>query len=295
MLEPLVIDDLDPALAGVPDACASVLRRAGAIVREAVLEFSTRRGWPIIVHSAFSTWARELMGRDSRRWIVLDPLVPIGSAEAGYSHLRVTREVRETTTVANAAKLSVSPVDLSGLNAGRGEIGLLDDAAGSGRTLIEIARLLAQRGLTVDRVALCAASSVARRNVEHSISRSSWKSFVEGDWLVAHMRDGCPFFPRSGRAIQPNAGAPSAVRAAVADIPGHPWQALASIRAVRDAIQEAQTVVVGDLERRLGRVACVADLSLLGTATAAVRDWAQIQPSTPLAELVFGAALARRA
>jgi hypothetical protein len=181
--------------------------------------------------------------------------------------LRLTRQFDNSETiVVRKYSAHATSIDLSDLSA---VVGLLDDVAASGSTLIRVAGLAGGAGCSVARVMLCAGSHEARNRFQATARSSKWSQLVNGDWQVVHLRDGCPHLAYSARPTDQDPitgvnGATVEVRVPSYSVLGNHWQVLCMDRCVRDAVTDVRSAVVRELSNVLGRAACILDLSLLG-------------------------------
>lgn len=263
----MIIDDVEASLATMTPLGRNVVGQAAKTVRQAVVAHANRRGWPVVGYESYVAWACIAMRPEDRTWLVLDPLFPVQDLGIRARRLRLTRQFdsSDTIVVRKYAPHTVS-IDVSGLSA---EIGLMDDAAASGTTLIHVARMAGDSGSVVAQVLLCAGSREAQDRFRKENRSASWSQFVGGDWQVIHLRDGCANLAYSARPIdhKPIVGVDGVaveLRVASYGVFGNHWQVLYMDRGVREAVTAGRLEVVRALSAALGRQACVRDLSLLG-------------------------------
>jgi hypothetical protein len=272
MSEPncLIIDDVDAALATMSDLGRSVVKAGADAVRNAVRAFAARRGWMIVSHSAYVTWALDAMNKDLRPWITLDPLFPIG--RDGLTRLRLSREFDTSSSILTKGFVHVTDRPFAGQS--RSAFGVVDDAAASGRTLRFVSRLLSDEKSTLARVLVCASTREAREGLRASTPGLQWAEYIHGDWRICHLRDGCPHLPFSGRPTGTIPGdlnsRPIEARVIPTQVAGNLWQVLALDAGVRSAIKDARAQVVQNLSHIAGEPARVRHLHQLGEAVPAL-------------------------
>src|SRR5665213_764720 len=88
----LIIDDVDPSLAQMTQLGRDIVGAPTAAIRRAVLEFANRRGWSVFEHGAFAEWASEIVTREKRPWLMLDPLLPLADFGDTIRRVRLTRK-----------------------------------------------------------------------------------------------------------------------------------------------------------------------------------------------------------
>jgi hypothetical protein len=260
----LLIDDLAPCLRRLSELGQSIVGPPAQQVREMVLAFCQRRGWNVVGHDDFRRWSSELVRSDSRRWLILDPLLSAGEFGERALEFRISRQVDSQRASQRRRPNPLERIpDL-------GEIGIVDDGASTGRTLGHTTGLVHPHGGTLRRVVVCTATRRARESAEPWNRSVQWDVYVPGDFRIGHLRDGYPFLPFAGRPthVSPIAGVNGAdvePRVSAADLPGSNWNILAMDRGVREALRDARTHIVAELSRAVGRAALVADLGLLAT------------------------------
>lgn len=259
----LVIDDVDDSLSRLSTIGQEILRDPVEVIREAVYHYADRYSLRIVRHKSFVRFAEEYSNCHLEHWLVLDPLfVPMGNPER-FTRIRTSRQHDFSIPKVRFDRNLTEMVR-------EGRVGILDDAASSGRTLRSVITSARSIGLRVSTVLLCASSRSAYHHISTSVSISQWREFVPGDWEVMHLRDGFPFLPFAGRptghvSIEVGIGEHIDVRVSSAHSPGNPWQVIQRDRAVGLAIRQARGEVGKALSRSLGRPATVADLQLLGS------------------------------
>ena len=277
----LIIDDVEAAL-GLTTACgAEIMGVLSHQVRTAVVALAHKRSWTVVPHKSFAKWALEVTSRDDIPWLVLDPLFP---RQALIAHGRFIFASR--TRDLKGASSALRPDIFEGLT---GNVGIIDDAASTGRTLISTISELSQRGLNATRIALCASSRAAREAVLVRRPALRWEEYLRGDWEIAHLRDGCPFLPFSGRGTGDSvmsAGSLLEVRVISTALPGGLWRVMDIDRSIHDAIRAMRLSVRIELEKMLARPAVVADLQMLGGSVPVVVEGPRaLAPSTRLDDL----------
>ena len=254
-----MIDDVQRALSLMSELGRRVVTGPAENVRTAVLEYATRRQWTVIPYAAFDAWTRQLLENDAGYWWILDPLSTRAGLDGRANSVRLTRRfVGHAHAVVEANDGGeLMPAD---------KVGVVDDAASSGRTLRHAADMLARRGASLARVVVCASSRIAR----DSLGSVPWLQFVAGDWRVIHLRDGCPFLPCAGRSTDRVAadqgGRPIELRVPMSTVTGNLWQVLMLDRGIADAAQAARLAIPKRLSEALHRPACVRDVALLGAS-----------------------------
>lgn len=267
---PLIIDDVAAALTVMTDVGRAIAAAPSAIIREAVLSYAAKRGWPVIPYGAYAGWAEKMMIAIAGKWVILDPLFPIASYPRDARRFRLSRFDR-------AGRFNASGSELEEFE--RSTVAILDDAAASGSTLRYLTRLLAERRCRVNAFAVCASTRMARDAIRAGNAGVRWLEYATGDWSVTHLRDGCPYLPYTGRAVgstgiwDPHSDSVE-VRRPAHTVVGSPWHSLYVVGGIRMAIEAAQTNVVAALSAHSGREATVADLSLLGPAIPALTEQA---------------------
>jgi hypothetical protein len=265
MQECLVLDDADAALSSLTPLGRDVIGPAAAALRAAVIAFVTRRGWQVVAHGSFASWASDLVPTDPRPWLCLDPLLMAARGDGAPMQLRFSRRLDPSQGFVVSGEVPDEAHGLSGS-------GLIDDAASSGTTLSRVIDALAHVGTGVGTVALCASSRTARERL-CARYHLRWKSYLPGDWRVIHLRDGFPLLPHAGRptGLEPIGTSTRAVaqRSSVLTQPGSLWQVLAMDRVVSAAIAEAGDVALRSFGAALGRAPVVGDLPLLGDEVSA--------------------------
>jgi len=258
----LFIDDLDVARMRLSDVGQRVLRGPVERVRDAVYEQLHRQSWDVVNYRSFSQWATDKVTPNGTKWIVLDPLFDVRRQESRCVRLRTSRGLDLTLAPLRFEQPTCELL--------RGEtLGIIDDAAASGRTITATLAFAAHLGLEVNEVVVCAASGRARDCIVKHSRSLRFLQFLPGDWTVAHMRDGFPFLPFSGRPTGQRIEIgqdrpPIELRAPSSQFPGTPWWALSQNRNVRQALGESRREVYAVLSLELGRPAQFSDLTTLG-------------------------------
>jgi hypothetical protein len=271
----LVIDDVDASLSHLTELGRNVAGASAEAIRNAVLDYAVRRKWFVLQHQAYVEWAIDVIRREEHSWLVLDPLFPVAGLGERVRRVRLTRQFDNNEAIVvrhYVLSAGVEPLDMSCIS---GDVGVLDDAAASGGTLRNMARLVAQTGGRVSRVILAASSRSAHEFFRASGSVTTWTEFVRGDWQIVHLRDGCPHLPHSGRPTdQPSVhgtdGNAVEVRVPSSAVLGNLWQVLVMDAAVRNAVDIARAEIAHRLSNELGRAALVGDLSFLGASVPAL-------------------------
>jgi hypothetical protein len=257
----LIIDDASAALELATSFGRSVLEEPAERIRGAVLSLAARRGWLVAGHREFASWARDLAARSCRRWIALDPLLTGPGAPPEATHLRLSRIFGAGGERIEGGSLSLR-MDVAGA-----AVGILDDAIASGRTMRLVARSVREAGGTVAQIAAAAASPGGLRAIRAEFAGLRADLYLSGEWRTAHMRDGCPHLPYSGRSsglFARNDAGEIELRILAQHVVGSPWQVFVLDSAVRAAVLCAQATVAERLSHELGRTATIGDLPLLG-------------------------------
>jgi hypothetical protein len=265
----LVIDDVQASLSGLTELGREVAGASAEAIRNAVLDYAKRRNWFILRHQAYVEWATEIIRRREHTWLVLDPLFPVRGLGDRVRSVRLTRQFDDNQAVVVRKYVlagRAAPTDLSDIS---GDVGVIDDATASGNTLRYTSRLVAQTGGRVVHILLAASSRCARESFGTAVRDVRWVEFVSGDWQIAHLRDGCPHLPHSGRpTAQPPilgvGGVTVDVRVPSSSVVGNLWQVLYLDTTIRDAVTTARSEIARQFSAVLGRAACVRDLSMLG-------------------------------
>ena len=147
----LIIDDAHAALGRMTGLGRDVAAPAVEEIRATVLRFAERRHWIVLPYQSYAEWARLKLASNGRHWVVLDPLFERDGLEERASFIRVTRHADPTRPVL------IRQTPLEGTSNAR-EVGVLDDAVSSGRTLRTLMRALAGVGRAVSHVIVCASS-----------------------------------------------------------------------------------------------------------------------------------------
>jgi hypothetical protein len=260
---------MQASLANMTQLGRDVLSASVELIREAVLAYAARRNWFVLPHRTYVEWASEIVRGEKCTWLVLDPLFPVAGLGDHVRRIRLTRQFDSNQTIVFRRYVSTETASLMDLPRGSGDVGVVDDTAGSGRTLMRVAQMVTQKGGGVTKVLLSASSGSARNLFRASFRSATWTEFVRGDWKVIHLRDGCPHLPHSGRPTdQPLVlgvdGTTVEIRVPASAVTGNPWQVLYMDAKVRGAVTTARSQMARQLSGALGRPACVRDLCLLG-------------------------------
>lgn len=288
----LIIDDVHASLSRMTELGRHVVSASADTIRDAVLAYAARRNWFVLRHRTYVDWASEAVKRDENNWLVLDPLFPLDDLGDRVQGVRLTRRFdNNETVVVREYVLSgrSASADLSRIS---GNVGVIDDAAASGNTLKQIARLVAEAGGRIAQIRVAASARGAREALPMPARTAQWSEFVRGDWRIIHLRDGCPHLAFSGRPTDqvpvPGVdGAPVEIRVLSSAVDGNLWQVLCMDRAVRDAVAAARLDVARRFDAAMGRPACVRDVCLLGAvAPAVVKQGEIVTGDTPLMSLL---------
>jgi hypothetical protein len=260
----LIIDDIAAALAKASPVGQSILGQPAGVLRDAVCSLAARRGWLVVTHEAYSTWARNLIAKDQGNWVVLDPLFSANGAGGRVRALRFSRIFGH-----GGQGLEGPPIRLQ-LDGDSTRVAVLDDAIASGRTLRLADQIIRQEGGVTSRLATCAAAPLALQSLRRALPSAVFDTFVPGEWWTAHLRDGCPHLPFSGRPsgleVDSVVGAGRIeLRVLSRHVVGNPWQGFYLDSSIRAAAAAVARAVASELARMLGRPACIADLGLLGS------------------------------
>ena len=291
--EPLVIDDVDPSIAALSDIGRAVCEPSARAIQTAVKAFCARRGWPVLSHQRFSEWASHLIRSTNHRWIVLDPVFPMSGVEGQAASLRLSREFEGNQDIYVRRFIrgrSPTALDIGEVGSA---VGIVDDIAASGNTLCEVVGLLADAGVSVDKVALAVSSREACARLRRRIPQGRHHIQLQGEWRGMHLRDGCAFLPYAGRttaiipANAPDSDCPIEVRLSTTEVDGSLWQVLYLDHDVRRAVDAARANVPLRLQEVLGRVPSIRDLPLLGVGVPATLTAVRgVAPDDRLCDLV---------
>lgn len=266
----LLIDDVDPALSAMTSVGREVAGEAAQVVRSVVLTQAARRGWQVLPHHTYASWARSTVGADDREWLILDPFFETDSLARKATRITLTRPADAQLPIRG------SLTDFDVLEAGQCW-GIVDDAVSSGRTLYSVSRLCAERGSCVGHVVIGAASRFGRAMVDARVKRVRWSVYLAGDWQTLHLRDGCPYLPRSGRLLR--SAIVSADGQASVDLRLPSWRALGSIwqvlwldRAVQNTIKSECLRILDTVAQRIGCAPRIRDLRILGDDVPCLAD-----------------------
>ena len=259
-----IIDDFEAACNRLTPLGRYIIGNACLPVREAVLSYARRTSVRIFSHCGFQAWATELL--QDRNWYSLDPFLAAAHHAGKFRSIRTSRVLMSGAWVVDTSTISIGDDGVE-----RGPISLIDDAAVSGNTLLEVIALLLDRGATsVERIALCAATKQAAMRIASELPTVKLENFNPGSYLSVHMRDACPYMPFSGRpspAHEPvrTVVGTMGVRMPTMSLKGPgPWQPIFSDFTVLHSVIQARVRVNEDLSRHLGRPATVEDLTSLG-------------------------------
>jgi hypothetical protein len=226
-------------------------------VREAVLTYAQRRNWTVVPYESYVNWAVRVADSHDQL-LVLDPLFPVTRLNQQAEPLRISR-------VGAGYHFEVgNPVPFRNSEG----IGILDDVSSSGATLEFVLRTAQHAGNHVALFAVCASTKVARIRLQQRAPRATWREYVPGDWIILHLRDGCPYLPfagrRVGQVLDAGSDANLEVRIQPIDFPESPWHSLSVVRPITEAIASAKATILQGLTRSLDRPPVVQDLRILG-------------------------------
>lgn len=266
----LIIDDVEPCLARMTHFGRCVAEEPTDKIRSAVLYHAERRGWTVVSHRAFAAWVHAIVSQDVRPWVVLDPITDAVALGGRAVPLRLSRYSGNNDGVVQRTHFGWPCGDPS-----RG-VGVIDDASASGRTLLTAWRVIRAAGGQITRVLVCGSARVGRESFWRTAGRTPWDDYVTGDWMIMHLRDGCPHLPSSGRLTdQPPVNGPNGpvqIRLPGTALAGSLWNVLNMNTAVRQAIMDARREIAERLSSALGRPARINDLLLLGPDIPALVD-----------------------
>lgn len=270
----LIIDDVEQAMSRMSALGREISAQAVAPVRMAVLSFAQRRGWLVLPYAPYATWATKILAENQRSWVLLDPLLPVDTANGRVTSIRVTRGYNPRPDFLAG---HITPANAIDLLPTTGDVGIVDDAAASGRTLRHVAGLIEQAGGRLSRVVVCASSREAHTTMSRTTMPVEWSEYYPGDWTIIHLRDGCAHLPFSGRPageprISGRAGAGVEVRFPPTVAAGSPWQVLALDSSIKEAMRFARWTVATQLGESVGHSARVGDLATLGPDVPALID-----------------------
>jgi hypothetical protein len=260
--DPVVIDDIAPALRRLSELGRAVLGPLANAIRNSVLLYAAVKGWRIIHHDTFAAWANSVADDDAI-WIVLDPLVGPEQLAARTVHPRFTRALGPQGWAID----ETLPTEVATMMA-RSNVAILDDAAATGTTLRHTIGLVTNAGGSVNRIAVGVSSSAARAAIPANATSIEWSVFIDGDVRVIHLRDGCPCLPFAGRRIQ---GLPTSIQTDHGSIPvrvpparGGLWELVSTDPSVRNTILTARRELPRVFSAAIGRTATVNDIPMLG-------------------------------
>jgi hypothetical protein len=282
MCDTILIDDTQSALAHLtPFGREIVTPIAGQVQRTMVLAAGLR-GWRIIEHGRFVEWAEDQVDQDYL-WLVLDPLLHPERLGVEAIPLHLSRKLSNGILTINSSLAD----DLARRVRGR-EVGLIDDAAWSGQTLLYASELVAAAGGIVSDVVVAAAGAEARARLHASVS---WVQYYRGSCTVMHLRDACPLFPYSGRRL---AGADvqsggTRLEGAVSMLASRngPWADIARDNFAARELRAAWARGFAKMSSILDRQPLVSDLPRLGSAVRVpLHRSTEYSPETPLSMLI---------
>jgi hypothetical protein len=280
----LILDDVAASLNAATPLGRIVLEAPFRVISGAVSSLARKRGWTMVAYEDFAGWAQQRMQVHLCPWIVLDPLLGTVAAPGGIHTWRMSRLFGAAGTGLDGTPPTVPKLGPSN------EVAVLDDAAASGSTMIYVLRSVQRAGAARSHVILCASSTGAISRIRAAGGGPSIELYVPGDWRVAHMRDGCPFAPFSGRPLGTLTCANGHVielRVPSRHVAGNAWQAFSIDSGVRSASLAAFGGIAESFSSHLGRQACIGDLPLLGTSVpAVVMPNVPVDATTPLSALV---------
>lgn len=290
MQDALIIDDIESALAAMTNVGERILTDLSFQIRSGVLALAEKRCWSVVRHGDYSKWALDTAAKSDLPWVILDPLISLRTAAARHQRACITRGYVPADALVSV-DMHCDESTRGALAAVSGGAGVLDDAVSSGRTLLHVAKRFLAQTAAVVQVAVCASSRMGRDLVIRHLRVARWSQYLDGDWMTAHLRDGCPYLPYTGRATSaaPIAGVNGCsvpVRIPVSRVRGHVWEAILQSREVREAVEQGKWHAHRAFSEILGRDATVSDLPLLGESVPAfVEDDAPVTVATRLDRL----------
>jgi hypothetical protein len=186
-LDPLIIDDVDDAVAYLTDLGKVVVVPSARWMQRQIRLFAAAHGWQVVGHTRFVEWAAGADVTDGLT-LVLDPLIPREYVGVKAHAVRLSRYM----TSKGWAIDGDLPADLATLIAGS-TVGIIDDVAASGATIRYVSDQVTRAGGRVDKVILCACAEAAVPPGD--ASQPEWVTFVPGRRNAVHLRDACPFLP----------------------------------------------------------------------------------------------------
>jgi hypothetical protein len=267
----LIIDDVTPALAMMSVLGREIASPAADDVRTAIVEASAKRGWLVVDHSLFASWATDELTTDARPWLVLDPLLDVAPFTPRVRACRISRPLGNGTPLLTPPVLAnCESIDWSAF-LGQ-SIGMVDDAITTGRTVSRMLGETSQRGVIAGRMLVCAASRPACDMLRARAPSLQLRAYVPGDWNTLHLRDICPYLPYSGRlastlAVQGTGGTSVEVRVPSDLVPGHLWSAICVERGIACTVRGARARCARLFRTALGREPTIRDLLGLGPAS----------------------------
>lgn len=282
----VAIDDIGPALRRLNDWGQWVVYASAQTSRLAMTTCSASRRWVVIDHSTAADWARTCLSSE-HVWLVLDPLFDISGPNT--MRLDVSRVASR-----DGWSLAVELPEAVRQAVDGATVGLLDDAAASGETLMHVAAQVQAAGGTVREFIVMTSSAAARAKIESAYGGGCMGSFIDADAHAIHLRDGCPGLPRAGRRV---AGVPPVrigsklleVRVPPAIVRGGLWDRAFSDRSVHQLLMEARKQLLSRFAQALGRPAIVSDIAQLGPDVHVPLCTTVVpEPDMPLERLLLG-------
>lgn len=270
----LIIDDIQSALSRMTELGREVVGPSAAAIRDAVANYALRRSWVVLGHRGYVDWASAIIKDDGRAWLVLDPLFPIDALGSRVQRVRLTRVFDDNEAVVRRKYVRGAHSELFDAARVTEEVGLVDDAAGSGRTIRYMQGAVSQVGARITHIAVAASSRGAQESVRTAVGSPQWSQYLRGDWRVIHLRDGCPYLPYSGRPtgqapIPCVEGGEIEVRVSAAEVVGSLWGVLVMDATIHAAVAAAPHDIAQRLGAALQREALISDLHLLGSTVSA--------------------------
>lgn len=185
----LIIDDIAPALALLPQSLRTAMAPMVQRMRARVRAYAHDRSYKLIRHDEFTDWFLAAIAPGAVI-LSLDPLVDC------HRDPRIHRVSAHRFWSDDQLVIRTRIEGLPG--SANGAVMLVDDAAYTGSTLNRVLEALAHAGFTVSRTYVGAAKPAAVRNC--SLTRIVPFAHLEkGD--ILHLRDYCPLLPFSGRSL----------------------------------------------------------------------------------------------
>jgi hypothetical protein len=254
---PILIDDIDDALACLTDLGREVICPFVGALRDGILFVASLRRWQVVAHSSFRSWIASLANLEDH-WLVLDPLIHESLMGSGAQRLRFTRRRTASGWVIDEAM----PREVEARLYGR-RVGIVDDAAVTGTTLRHVLQAVRAAGGIPGRIVVCVSSG----NGRSAVVGVEWHTYAAGSFRVAHMRDGCLLLPYAGRPLLGREPIEIGARAIPVRVPpGHGglWDELRRYAPVAQAMKHIRVHFADRLSAALGRTALVRDVALLG-------------------------------